>query len=351
MESPQPRPDPLLGRVLDGRYQIHDLLAIGGMGSIYRATHLLMRKACAIKVLRATSGAADLAARRFRREAESASRLDHEHCIRVSDFGVTEDGLPYLVMELLDGRSLAEELETRGALKLPRVLTIARQIALALEHAHGLGIVHRDLKPDNVFLVRRPGQGDFVKVLDFGLAKLVEDGAGSAAPSTLSAMGTVFGTPEYMSPEQAEARPIDARSDLYAFGCLLYQLMTGQLPFQAATHVAILTKHISERPTSPAVRRPDLSLPPALVDLCLRCLEKKPAQRPPSAGAIARELDQIGATAATEIGAIPRVSGKVASLVTVELEPPPPRRSLLPWFLAGAAVGALLFAIGLLYFT
>ncbi len=342
MDSPQPRVDPLLGRTLDGRYQIHGLIGEGGMGAVYRATHLLMGKACAIKVLRGPAAARERAGKRFRREAQSASRLDHEHCIRVTDFGITDDGLMYLVMELLDGKSLAEELVLHGALPVPRVAALAAQIAEALAHAHGLGIVHRDLKPDNIFLCARP-RGEFVKVLDFGLAKILEGEASRGSPSTLSELGSVFGTPEYMSPEQAEARPLDARSDLYSFGCLLYQMLTGQLPFQAGSVVAVLTKQMTEAPVSPAARRPDLSLPEPLVSLCLRCLEKDPRRRPPSARWIADELGRL------DLGA--RIPPRIAALETMELETAPaaPRRGRL-WllFAAGAATGTAAVVVGVI---
>src|SRR5262249_20890042 len=166
-----------------------------------------------------------------------------------------------------------------GALHLPRALHIARQVAAALAHAHALGIVHRDLKPDNVFLISRGGDPDFVKVLDFGLAKILDDRTGNRH-STLSEAGTVFGTPEYMAPEQAEGKPLDARADLYSFGVVLYHMMTGQLPFQGANIASILSQHLTESPVSPSARRPDLSFPPGLVSLCLKCLEKEPDRRP-----------------------------------------------------------------------
>jgi serine/threonine-protein kinase len=309
--------DPLLGRTLDGRYQLHEKLGEGGMGAVYRAIHTLMGKPCAIKVLRGPTAVQELAGKRFQREAQSASRLDHPHCIRVTDFGRTADGIAYLAMELLEGRSLADELETLGALPLGRVVSITRQVAEALEHAHGLGVVHRDLKPDNIMLVDRGGAGgpggDFVKVLDFGLAKLVATGrdAPGGSLSTLSEMGSVFGTPEYMSPEQAEGRPLDARADLYSLGVLLYQMLTGQLPFQAASFIAVLAKHMTETPISPAQRRPDLALPPAIVDLCLRLLHKDPAHRPQTASEVIATLDGVEVK--------PRVSVKVAAHPTVEL--------------------------------
>src|SRR5688572_21995825 len=180
------------------------------MGAVYRATHTLMDKVLAVKVLRPALASDEAAARRFRREAKSASRLDHDHCIRVTDFGVTDEGLLYLVMELLQGVSLGETIHAKGALPPARTVRIAGQVADALAHAHDLGIVHRDLKPDNIYLVHKGGDPDFVKVLDFGLAKVLE--AEPTGGKTTQA-GVVFGTPEYMSPEQAEGRPLDGRSD------------------------------------------------------------------------------------------------------------------------------------------
>jgi serine/threonine protein kinase len=313
----QPDGDPLVGRTLDDRYLLAGRLGEGGMGAVYRARHTLMNKPCAVKVLTGPAASEELAWRRFQREAQSASRLDHENCIRVTDFGRTADGIAYLVMELLEGRTLAEELNERGALAIPRLVPIGRQIAAALAHAHGLGVVHRDLKPDNVFLVPRGAAGDLVKVLDFGLAKLVGDARpASGSLSTLTEAGSVFGTPEYMSPEQAEGKPLDARADVYSFGVLLYQMMTGMLPFQAASFLAILTKHLTETPISPLVRRPDLLLPRPLASLVMRCLEKTPDRRPATAQAI---VDEIDAMAADVVEAARRVPARVAAQPTIEL--------------------------------
>ena len=320
MTQPLPTPDPLVGRLLDGRYRLGAKLGEGGMGAVYRATHTLMDRPCAIKVLRGPGAIIKLAGKRFQREAHSASRLDHDNCIRVTDFGVTGENVMYLVMELLEGRSLAEELAVVGALSQSRVVHVARQVAGALVHAHGLGIVHRDLKPDNIFLVARGEDPDFVKVLDFGLAKILDDRS-DRATSTLSEAGTVFGTPEYMAPEQAEGKPLDARADLYSFGVVLYHMMTGQLPFQGASLVAILTQHLTQDPVSPAVRRPDLNLPPELVSLCLRCLEKLPDRRPATADQVLAVLDSLEDVAPTP--APPRVPALVASLPTVDFGEPP----------------------------
>ena len=290
------------------------------MGAVYRATHTLMGKPCAIKVLRGPGAVIKQAAKRFQREAQSASRLDHDHCIRVTDFGIAKisgTDLMYLVMELLEGRSLADELAALGALPLDRLLHIAAQVAAALVHAHALGIVHRDLKPDNIFLVKRGGDPDFVKVLDFGLAKILDDRS-DGKMATLSEAGTVFGTPEYMAPEQAEGKPLDHRADLYSFGVVLYHMMTGQLPFQGASLVAILTKHLTESPMSPALRRPDLELPPELVGLCLRCLEKTPDARPSSADVVLAVLRGLEPSSSAPP---PRVPALVASHPTVDIGP------------------------------
>src|SRR5262245_32935026 len=181
------------------------------MGTVYRATHTLMDKPVALKILRSELATDNEAVARFHREARSASRLDHDHCIRVTDFGQSDDGLLFLVMELLDGTSLGQVVR-RGPVPAARAAAIATAIAEALEHAHEQGVIHRDLKPDNVLLVRRPRGRELVKVVDFGLAKLVHDG--SLGPA-ITRDGTVFGTPEYMAPEQAEGEPLDGRTDIY----------------------------------------------------------------------------------------------------------------------------------------
>ena len=276
--------DPFVGRVLGGRYRLAERLGQGGMGAVYRAVHTLMDKPLAVKILRAELATDADAVARFHREARSASRLDHDHCIRVTDFGQSEDGLLYLAMELLEGQSLTRRMR-EGRVTVAEACRLAHSIALALEHAHEAGVVHRDLKPDNVFLARRPRGREVVKVLDFGLAKLASD---SSKSRSITRDGTIFGTPEYMAPEQAQGDPLDKRTDLYSLGVLLYHLVTGELPFSADTFVALLTKHVRETARPP--RDLDPTIPPELEAIVLRCMMKRPADRYASASELAEAL-------------------------------------------------------------
>jgi tRNA A-37 threonylcarbamoyl transferase component Bud32 len=286
-----PTRDPLLGRVIGERYRLDDRLGRGAMGTVYRALHIPMDKPVAVKLLRHELAGEAEAVARFQREARSASRLDHDHCIRVTDFGQTADGLLYLVMELLDGESLSARV-ARGPLPARLVAAIGADTAGALAHAHEHGVIHRDLKPDNVMLSRR-GRGasarTVVKVLDFGLAKI----AGDAGTASLTRAGSVFGTPEYMAPEQAEGLALDARTDVYSLGVLLYQLVTGTLPFRSPSVIQILAQQVEEAPEPPRRRRPDLEIPPALDALILRCLEKRPDDRFPDAASVAAALEPM----------------------------------------------------------
>ena len=291
--------DPLAGRVLSGRYRLIEIIGRGGMGAVYRAHHILMDKPVAVKVLRQELASDTEAVARFHREARSASRLDHEHIIRVSDFGQTDDGLLFLIMELLDGENLAEVVR-RGPLPWRRAAAIARDVALGLSHAHEQGVIHRDLKPENIVLVRRGKSRQLVKVLDFGLAKLIShttvdgsDAEPDVAVQSLTRTGVVFGTPEYMSPEQAEGRPLDPRTDLYALGVVLYQMLSGALPFTAATFLALIAKTVNEPPPPLRSHSASLHVPAELESLVLRCLAKTPDERPASAEDIAECLDQL----------------------------------------------------------
>lgn len=290
--------DPLSGRVLSGRYRLMELIGRGGMGAVYRSHHILMDKPVAVKVLRAELASDTEAVARFHREARSASRLDHESIIRVTDFGQTDDGLLFLVMELLDGENLAQVIK-RGALSWRRAATIARDIAMGLGHAHEQGVIHRDLKPENVVILRRGKGRQLVKVLDFGLAKLMHEAGPTGATNedgpdrSLTRTGVVFGTPEYMSPEQAEGRTLGPHTDLYALGVVMYQMVTGSLPFSAPTFLALIAKTVHEPPPLPSLHVPGGKLPPALEDLILRCLAKTPDDRPTSAEEIADELDAM----------------------------------------------------------
>jgi len=273
-----------------------ELIGRGGMGAVYRAHHILMDKPVAVKVLRAELASDTEAVARFHREARSASRLDHESIIRVTDFGQTDDGLLFLVMELLDGENLAQVIK-RGPLSWRRAATIARDIAMGLGHAHEQGVIHRDLKPENVVILVRGKGRQLVKVLDFGLAKLMHEvgpqGSDEQPGRSLTRTGVVFGTPEYMSPEQAEGRALGPHTDLYALGVVLYQMVTGNLPFSAPTFIALIAKTVHEPPPLPSLQVPDGKLPKSLEELVLRCLAKSPDDRPANAEEIADDLDSI----------------------------------------------------------
>jgi len=265
-------PDPLIGTHFD-RYRVLEKLGEGGMGAVYAVEHLLLRKRLAMKVLRLDIAENEEIAARFHNEAIAVSRIHHEHVVEVTDFGWLEDGRPYLVMEELRGRSLAEILALERRLSLPRALRFVEQVAQALAAAHAAGVVHRDLKPANVF-VMDAGHGEQVKVLDFGISKV------RAQDLRLTRLGRVVGTPEYMSPEQGAGLEVDARSDVYALGVLLFELVTGRPPFLATNPVEVLMMHQSTQPPLLQQVRPDLPVSPALEALVSRLLAKRPSDRP-----------------------------------------------------------------------
>lgn len=257
--------------VVADRYKVLRKLGEGGMGAVYLAEHVVIEKKIALKVL-----APELARRpdlvaRFLQEARSASRIGHENVIDISDFGQSDDGLVYIAMEFLDGKDLGEMVRGQGAMTWLQAREIVLQICRALRAAHDKGIVHRDMKPENIFLIQREGQPHFVKILDFGIAKVM--GVDPNGPR-LTRTGMIFGTPEYMAPEQAEGKDTDHRADIYAVGCILYHLITGQTPFVAESFMTMLTKHLMEDPVPPSVRRPDLSVSPEMDALVLKALEK-----------------------------------------------------------------------------
>jgi serine/threonine-protein kinase len=281
----------LVGRRFGDRYQVEALIGRGGMGWVFRAVHLVMQQTVALKVMR-RDVARDLSAvKRFSREARDCSRLRHHNTIKVHDFGVSDDGYPYLVMEYLEGRPLSRLIKDEGGLGLARAAHIARQICASLDEAHDLGLVHRDLKPANVFLTRVHNQDDYVKVLDFGIAKTVGDEIGES----LTESGVVIGTPKYLSPEQAQARPLDRRSDLYSLGIILYELVTGRVPFDAPSTGALLAKQIYEPPPPLPEQAAGHRLPSALRALVAQLLAKEPFERPPTARAVAERLEAIAA--------------------------------------------------------
>ncbi len=283
--------DALLGTVIDGRYQLESLLGEGGMGLVYRATHTRLGKAFAIKVLRQGNSRDPSAMARFQLEAQSASAIGNAHIVDVSDFGTLPDGSTYFVMEYLKGVDLISATDAAGPMPAERACHIAIQLCRALGAAHEIGIVHRDLKPENVFLLDRDGDPDFVKVLDFGIAKVAH------ATTPLTQDTDILGTPHYMSPEQCEGLGIDHRTDIYALGVLIYEMLAARVPHDADTAMAILHKHVYSRPTPIDLYVPQV--PPSLKRIIERCLEKKPERRYQSMAELRVELERAQIEART----------------------------------------------------
>ena len=274
-----------VGLVIDNRYRIHRRIGEGGMGTVYVAEHVDIGKTVAVKILRRQFSGDRQLVERFRREARAASRVGHPHSIDVTDFGTTEDGCAYFVMEHLEGLDLADVLAREGALEPARAVRIAIQICQALRAAHHAGIIHRDLKPENVFLVSRDGQADFAKVLDFGIARNV-----SPEASRLTNPGMTMGTPEYMAPEQVMGRPADSRTDIYALGALIYEMVMGTAPFHGATDETMLDQKMRPLP-SLRVDRPDI--PQALDAIVAAAMAPDASHRPQTMAALEYELTKI----------------------------------------------------------
>jgi eukaryotic-like serine/threonine-protein kinase len=279
-------PSQVIGTVIDDRYRVLELIGEGGMGRVYLAEHVEIGKRVAVKILHPVYGRMPDLVERFRREARAASRIGHPHIVDVTDSGTTEDDSVYFVMEYLEGVELAHVIEREGALDLSRALQIATQICRALAAAHAVGVIHRDLKPENVFLTAREGSSDFVKVLDFGIAKSAE--TEQARTDRLTHPGMAMGTPEYMAPEQAAGRPADARTDVYAVGAILYEMLTGTAPYSGENFMEILTKKATQEPPPVSELRP--GLPEAVVDLVERAMARRPRERPPSMEAFEYDL-------------------------------------------------------------
>jgi len=285
--------DPLVGRSLDGRYEVLERLGAGGVGVVYRGRQLQLRRFVAIKVMQRETAASPEWRRRFDREAKALSALAHPNIVSVTDSGIA-DGVPYLVMELLQGKTLAD-LILEGPLHPARALDIAYQILRGLAFAHSKGIVHRDLKPANVFLQQLPDHADHVRLLDFGMAKfLKESDSRRTVEAALTRAGTVFGTPSHMSPEQAKGENVDARTDVYAAGVVLFQLLAGRLPF-VGDYEEIIKGHIFGKIPSLAEVRPGLSIAALVQPIVERALAKKPGARFRDAGAMLTALEASGA--------------------------------------------------------
>lgn len=293
--------DPLVGARLLEQFDVHESLGSGGMGTVYRAHQAALQRDVAIKILHRDLAKNADAVRRFQREARVASSLDHPNLVDVYLFGELPDGSLYLVMEYLEGRTLAQALFEDGHFALARGLRIAHATAMGVGAAHRQGIVHRDVKPENIMLVKRDGDPDFVKVLDFGIARLLWD-----EQSHITQSGVIFGTARYISPEGASGEATDARSDVYSLAVLTYQLLSGSLPFDDPSPVALLMKHLRQKPPPLETRPGGAHVPAAIVEVVMRGLNKHPDARHDNAAAFARALES--AAAASGVAITPEMS-------------------------------------------
>ncbi len=276
VERVAPGPDPLVGRVINDRFRIVAMVARGGMGKVYRAEQSPLGRLVALKVLNPNySGDADPEFhKRFFLEASVCAKLTHPNTVTIFDYGRTEDDVYYIAMELLEGRTLYRTMREEGPFAPDRAMHITRQICRSLREAHGLGLIHRDLKPANVFLVKHGDEVDFVKVLDFGLVKDIDDKSES-----ITQTGLFMGSPKYMAPEQIRGEEVDGRCDVYALGVLMFEMLTGRVPFDRSTSVNTLMAHVQEQVPSMSEIAPDVTVPPVLERFVLKCLEKNPDAR------------------------------------------------------------------------
>ncbi|MCC6556113.1 MAG: protein kinase [Polyangiaceae bacterium] len=355
---PEGRPpgakDPYIGTTFDHRYKIERLLGEGGMGFVYLARHKVIDKRVAVKVLRPELAKDEEIFERFVQEARAASSIGNPHIVDVSDFGDLPDGSKYFVMEHLDGVSLSSIIDGPDDIALDRVCHIAIQLAAGLAAAHNAGIIHRDLKPDNVFVVRRGSDDNFVKILDFGIAKVSTD-----ATTRLTRAGAVFGTPHYMSPEQAAGAPLDHRADIYSLGVMLYELVSRQLPFNADNFMGILTQHMYKAPVPIRALVPAPECPPGLEAVILKCLSKKPEARYQKMEELEADLEVVRAGGVP--GAVQEMMARSGGFnvphdyfarppkpAILPATPPPPKQRPWPtyvWIAGAAAAVGLVIAI------
>lgn len=291
--------DPLIGRVFEGKYRLEERLGGGGMGTVYRATHLLIERPVAVKVLGQRFIGDQTAQQRFRREARASGRMRHPNAVMVNDFGATEDGWLYIVMELLEGQTLRDLLAREAPLDPARAVSLMLQACAAVAAAHESGLIHRDLKPANIFIEQRPNLAAVVKVLDFGVAKFAVEELDDDY-QTLTQVGAIIGTPRYMSPEQCTgAAPLTPASDVYSLGIILYEMLTGAVPFSADTPLAVALKQVSQPPRAPS--EIVAATPAELERVVLHALAKDPRARPANADEFRRELHAVAVNLGLEL--------------------------------------------------
>lgn len=335
-EPAEPECDSWIGRSLAGRFTVLGKVGMGSMGTVYRATQDAMARQVAVKILRPERALDDQAKARFLREARTTSLLTSPHTVTVFDFGESDDGELYLAMELLQGESLGQRLARVSRMPYRDAVDAARQALRSLGEAHGKGIVHRDLKPDNLFFAQVHAQGEdsgeLLKVLDFGIAKMLR-GEHASLNAVETQAGTVFGTPRYMSPEQAQGKQLDARSDLYSLGVILYHMLTGSPPFTDDDAIMVMARHIKTEPVRPRLACPEAEIPDEIEAVVRRALSKDPDSRPASAEDFSIQLQHaLEASQASESGKdTPRAA--VAS------------RRAWAWILGGIVVGMAVVAI------
>ncbi len=308
-------PDPLIGRVINDRYRITSIIARGGMGKVYRAEQAPLGREVALKVLNPSyQGENDPEFhKRFFLEASICAKLTHPNTVTIFDYGKTDDDVFYIAMELLEGRTLHRALRDEGYLPAYRALHIARQVCRSLREAHSLGVIHRDLKPANIFLVRHGDENDFVKVLDFGLVKDIGEGS-----EELTQTGLFMGSPKYMSPEQIRGEKVDGRCDVYALGVILYEMLTGKVPFDRPNSVNILMAHVHEAVPSMLAQNPDAEISGALNDVVMKAMAKKVEDRYASMDELLVALKQVADTAGLSVSRSNEVltSGEYAGMRT-----------------------------------
>ena len=282
--------DALEGQVVAVRYRVIRKIGEGGMGAVYLAEHVTIEKKVALKVLLHEFARKQVIKERFLQEAKAAAKIGHENIVDIIDFGHTPNGTLFFAMEYMEGKDLSDVVQMDGALPWSRLKPIMLQICRGMHAAHDKGIIHRDMKPENIFLISRHGQEDFVKILDFGIAKV---SLGDEGGAKLTRTGMVFGTPQYMSPEQAQGKKPDNRVDIYSVGCIMYELLTGQVPFPGDSFMAILTKHISEEPRPMREVYKDAAWPPSVDLVVAKAMAKNPEHRFQSMADMAKHISRL----------------------------------------------------------